>query len=52
MTDMHCIAVSFDSEVHAADNRCLKVGYTSRYPDYSRLPAKCVQFPSIVLKGL
>lgn len=27
MTDTHCIAVSFDPEVHAADNRRLKVGY-------------------------
>ncbi|MES0232800.1 endoribonuclease SymE [Citrobacter portucalensis] len=51
MTDTHCIAVSFDPEVHAADNRRLKVGYASRYPDYSRLPVKYVQFPSIVMKG-
>ncbi|WP_213731759.1 endoribonuclease SymE [Citrobacter europaeus] len=51
MTDTHCIAVSFDPEVHAVDNRCLKVGYASRYPDYSRLPVKYVQFPSIVMKG-
>ncbi len=36
MTDTHCIAVSFDPEVHTADNRRLKVGYASRYPDYSR----------------
>lgn len=40
MTDTHCIAVSFDPEVHAADNRHLKVGYASRYPDYSRIPVK------------
>ncbi|MDA8513657.1 endoribonuclease SymE [Citrobacter sp. Igbk 14] len=51
MTDTHCIAVSFDPEVHAADNRRLKVGYASRYPDYSHIPVKCVQFPSIVMKG-
>ncbi|MEG2398010.1 MAG: endoribonuclease SymE [Citrobacter sp.] len=51
MTDTHCIAVSFDPEVHAADNRRLKVGYASRYPDYSRTPVKYVQFPSIVMKG-
>lgn len=51
MTDTHCIAVSFDPEVHAADNRRLKVGYASCYPDYSRLPVKYVQFPSIVMKG-
>ena len=51
MTDTHCIAVSFDPEVHAADNRRLKVGYASRYPDYSRLPVKYVQFPSVVMKG-
>ncbi|WP_416001032.1 endoribonuclease SymE [Citrobacter portucalensis] len=51
MTDTHCIAVSFDPEVHAADNHRLKVGYASRYPDYSRLPVKYVQFPSIVMKG-
>lgn len=37
MTDTHCIAVSFDPEVHTADNHRLKVGYASRYPDYSRL---------------
>lgn len=52
MTDTHCIAVSFDPEVYVADNRCLKVGYASGYPDYSRLPVKYVQFPSIVMKGL
>ena len=51
MTDTHCIAVSFDPEVHAADNRRLKVGYASRYPDYSRIPVKFVRFPSIVMKG-
>ncbi|MBJ8679254.1 MULTISPECIES: endoribonuclease SymE [Citrobacter] len=51
MTDTHCIAVSFDPEVHAADNHRLKVGYASRYPDYSRLPVKYVQFPFIVMKG-
>lgn len=51
MTDTHCIEVSFDPEVHAADNRRLKVGYTSRYSDYSRLPVKYAQFPSIVMKG-
>lgn len=51
MTDTHCIAVSFDPEVYVADNRCLKVGYASGYPDYSRLPVKYVQFPSIVMKG-
>lgn len=51
MTDTHCIAVSFDPEVHAADNRRLKVGYASRYPDYSRIPVKYVRFPSIVMKG-
>ena len=44
MTDTHCIAVSFDPEVHAADNRRLKVGYASRYPDYSRIPVKHVRF--------
>lgn len=42
MTDTHCIAVSFDPEVHTVDNRRLKVGYASRYPDYSRLPVKYV----------
>lgn len=52
MTDTHCIAVSFDPEVHAADNRHLKVGYASRYPDYSRIPVKYVRFPSIVMKGM
>lgn len=51
MTNTHCIAVSFDPKVHAADNRRLKMGYASRYPDYSRLPVKYVQFPSIVMKG-
>lgn len=51
MTDTHCIAISFDQEVHVADNRRLKVGYASRYSDYSRLPVKCVQFPFIVVKG-
>ena len=51
MTDTHCIAVSFDPEVHAADNRRLKVGYASRYPDYSRIPVKYIRFPSIVMKG-
>ncbi|MCX8990526.1 endoribonuclease SymE [Citrobacter portucalensis] len=51
MTDTHCIAVSFDPEVHAADSHRLKVGYASRYPDYSRLPVKYVQFPFIVMKG-
>lgn len=52
MTDTHCIAVSFDPEVHSADNRRLKVGYASRYPDYSRIPVKYVRFPSIVMKGM
>ena len=52
MTDTHCIAVSFDPEVHAADNRHLKVGYASRYPDYSRIPVKYVRFQSIVMKGM
>ena len=38
--------------MQAADNRRLKVGYASRYPDYSRLPVKYVRFPFIVMKGL
>jgi len=39
MTDAHSIAQPSESEVSPANNRQLTVGYASRYPDYSRIPA-------------
>jgi len=44
MTDTHSIAQPFEAEVSPANNRHVTVGYASRYPDYSRIPA-------ITLKG-
>ena len=44
MTDTHSISESFEPEVYPANNRHVTVGYASRYPDYSRIPA-------ITLKG-
>ncbi|MCX3309547.1 endoribonuclease SymE [Pantoea vagans] len=39
MTDTHSIAQPSEPEVSPANNRQLTVGYASRYPDYSRIPA-------------
>lgn len=39
MTDAHSIAQPSEPEVSPANNRQLTVGYASRYPDYSRIPA-------------
>ncbi|MQI37785.1 SymE family type I addiction module toxin, partial [Escherichia coli] len=44
MTDTHSISESFEPEVYPANNRHVTVGYASRYPDCSRIPA-------ITLKG-
>ncbi|WP_058914041.1 endoribonuclease SymE [Entomohabitans teleogrylli] len=44
MTNVNCIADSFEPEVSPANNRHLKVGYASRHPDYAR-------FPAIMIKG-
>jgi len=39
MTDTHSIAQISEPEVSSSNNRQLTVGYASRYPDYSRIPA-------------
>lgn len=39
MTDAHSIAQLPEPEVYAENNRQLTVGYASRHPDYSRVPA-------------
>lgn len=39
MTDAHSIAQISEPEVSSSNNRQLTVGYGSRYPDYSRMPA-------------
>lgn len=39
MTDAHSIAQLSEPEVSPANNHKLTVGYASRYPDYSRIPA-------------
>ncbi|MDU4128003.1 endoribonuclease SymE [Pantoea sp.] len=39
MTDAHSIAQLSEPEVYPANNHQLTVGYASRYPDYSRIPA-------------
>lgn len=44
MTKTHSIAQSSEPEVFPTNNRQITVGYASRYPDYSRIPA-------ITLKG-
>lgn len=44
MTDVDCIADSFEPEVFEGNKRNLTVGYASRYPDYQRIP-------SVVMKG-
>lgn len=44
MTNADCISDLFEPEVSPSDNRKLKVGSASRYPDYTRIPA-------IMMKG-
>lgn len=39
MTTPHSIAEFTDPEVSPANNRHLTVGYASRHPDYTRIPA-------------
>lgn len=39
MTDAYSIAQRSEPEVSSSNSRQLTVGYASRYPDYSRMPA-------------
>lgn len=39
MTNVDCIADSFDPEVSPENKRHLTVSYASRHPDYQRIPA-------------
>ena len=39
MTDVHSIAQPSEPKASSSNNRQLTVGYASRYPDYSRMPA-------------
>lgn len=43
MTKPDCIADCFEPEVFDAANRHFTVGYASRYPDYTRLPALTIK---------
>ncbi|WP_111741087.1 endoribonuclease SymE [Leminorella richardii] len=44
MTNADCISDLFEPEVSPSNNRQLKVGSASRYPDYTRIP-------TIMMKG-
>lgn len=39
MTNVDCIADSFEAEVFPADNRTFTVSYASRFHDHARMPA-------------
>ncbi|WP_421355630.1 endoribonuclease SymE [Pseudocitrobacter faecalis] len=39
MIDTHSIAQPFEPEVSPANNRHVTVGYASRYPDHTHIPA-------------